>query len=242
VFVHSREERYLGCIFTDDFRRVKSFHPQADMELLRELQQHFEEEIDRCSDNWDDYIRSMQEYSNLIQFSEPRPCRLWDPLAEIQDLFNRYVEGRMRGPTLENTRLRIKQKLTAAFLRAGVWERLDKRIAASTWTHPGDTFTFDYGYRLGQTGGGRNGHIELVHALSQKRDGRLAKELVYTLNHILRIEPAHLTAVVEDEPESGAAARHTRSILEEGGISIQLLSSLQGYMQSVRGELLGLKD
>lgn len=242
VFVYSPEERYLGCLITDDFRRVKSFHPQADMELLRELQQHFEEEIDRRSDDWAEYIRLLQEYSNLIQVTELRPCRLRDPVTEIRDLFTRYVGGRSSGPPLENTRLRIKQKLTAAFLRAGVWERLEKRIPASTWTHPGDTFTFDYGYRSRQAAGKPNGHIELVHALSQKRDARLAKELAYTLDHVRRKESAQLTTVVEDVPESDPEARHTRSILEEGGISIQLLSSLEDYAQSVRGELLGLTD
>ena len=30
IFLHSPQERYLGCLFTDDFRRVKRFHPRAD--------------------------------------------------------------------------------------------------------------------------------------------------------------------------------------------------------------------
>ena len=238
VFVHSPEQKYFDCLFSDDLRRVKSFHPQADLELLRELQQHFEEEIDRRSNDWEDYIRSLQEYSNLIQFTEPRSCRVRDPSTEIQDLFTRYVGGRNSGPPPENNRLRIKQKLTAAFVRAGVWERLDKRIRASTWTHPGDAFTFDFGYTSPKVAGKPNGHIRFVHALSQKRDARLAKELIYTLDHVRRKEPAELTAVVEDEPENDPDARHTRSILEEGGIPIRLLSGLEDYAQSVRRELL----
>lgn len=238
VFVHSPEQKYFDCLFTDDFRRIKRFHPQADLELLRELQQHFEDEIDRRSDDWAQYIRSLQEYSNLIQFSEPRACHLRDPASEIQDLFVRYVGERISGPPPQNTRLRIKQKLTAAFVRAGVWERLDKRIPASIWTHPGDTFTFDYGYRPSQAGGRPNGHIKFVHALSQKRDARLAKELVYTLEHVRRREPAELAAVVEDVTESDPEAAHTRGILEEGGVSIQSLSRLEAYAQSVRADLL----
>jgi hypothetical protein len=242
VFVYSPEEKYLDCLFTDDFRRIKSFHPQADLELLRELQQHFEEEINRRSDDWEGYIRSLQEYSNLIQVTEPRPCRLRDPMTEIQDLFARYVGGRISGSPPENTRLRIKQKLTAAFVRVGVWERLDKRISVSTWTHPGDAFTFDYGYTSLQADSKPNGHLKFVHALSQKRDAKLAKELVYTLDHVRRKESAQLAAVVEDVPESDLDAIYTRGILQEGGISIQLLSGLEDYAQSVRRELLGLMD
>jgi len=242
VFVHSPEQKYFDCLFTDDFRRIKRFHPQADVELLRELQQHFEEEIERCSDDWGEYIRSLQEYSNLIQFTEPRACHLRDPASEIQNLFARYVGGRVSGPPPQNTRLRIKQKLTVAFVRVGVWERLDKRIPASAWTHPGDTFTFDYGYRPLQTGVRPNGHINFVHALSQKRDAKLAKELVYTLDHVRRKEPAELSAVVEDVPESDLEAAHTRGILEEAGIYIRLLSRLQDYAQSVRNEIGGFSD
>jgi hypothetical protein len=242
VFVHSPGQKYFGCLFTDDFRRVKSFHPHADLELLRELQQHFEEEIELHSENWEEFIRSLQEYSNLIQFTEPRACHLRDPATEIQELFARYVGGRISGPLPLNTRLRIKQKLTAAFVRAGVWERLDKRIRASAWTHPGDTFTFDYGYRSSQAGRQPNGHIKFVHALSQKSDARLAKELAYTLDRVRRKEPAELAAVVEDVPESDLEAAHTRSILEEGGISIRLLSRLDDYVQSVRSEIERLSD
>jgi hypothetical protein len=239
VFVHSPEQKYFDCLFSNDWRRIKSFHPQADLELLRDLQQHFEEEIDRRSNDWGNYIHSLQEYSNLIQFSAPRSCRVRDPSTEIQNLFTRYVGGRISGPPPENNRLRIKQKLTAAFVRAGVWGRIEKRIRASTWTHPGDTFTFDFGYKSLDVPGKLNAHIKFVHALSQKRDARLAKELVYTLDHVRCKEPAELTAVVEDEPENDPDASHTRSILEEGRIAIRLLSSLEDYAQSVRREILG---
>ena len=53
VFLYSRQEEYLDCLFTDDFRRVRRFHPQADLALLRELQAHFEQEIkEREEGNW----------------------------------------------------------------------------------------------------------------------------------------------------------------------------------------------
>jgi len=124
-------------------------------------------------------------------------------------------------------------------VRAGVWEKLEKRIPASPWTHPGDPFTFDYGYTPLAIERKPNGHIKFVHALSLKRDTELAKVLVYTMDHVRRKEPAHLTAVVEglagpeDEP-----ALFSQRILEEGRIALQPLAGVDDYAQSVCHELL----
>ncbi len=239
VFLHSPQERYLGCLFTDDFRRIKRIHPQADPELLRELQQHFEQEIDERADDLEGYIRFMEEsFSNLIQVTPQRTCFLSDPQTEIQDLFARYVGPRWSGPPPRDTRLWIKQRLTAAFVRAGVWDRLDKRISVEQWTQKGDRFTFDYGYRALRVEGKPNGHVKFVHALSLRRDTKLAKELVYTLDRVRRKEAADLTVVVEDSlGADDEAPKHTQRILEEGRTYLQPLSGVDEYAQSVRREL-----
>ena len=75
LFLYSPEEDYLDCLFSDDFRRVRNFHPQADTDLLRELPNHFEQQIKERESSLADYIREMQEsYSNLIQVTSPRSC------------------------------------------------------------------------------------------------------------------------------------------------------------------------
>lgn len=240
LLLHSPEEKYLGCLFTDDFRRVKRFHPKADLELLRELQQHFEQEIDEQGNDLEGYLRRLQEScSNLIQLSPPRVCLLRDPQTDIQDLFARYVGARTTGPPPEDTRLRIKQRLTAALVRAGIWARLDKRIAAEPWTHPGDPFTFDFGYRPLQVDGRPNGHIKFIHALSLKRDAELAKVLVYTLERVRAKEPAELAALVEGLTDpADRAAQFSRKILEEARIQLQPISGADEFARTVRSELL----
>ena len=45
VFLYSPEQKYLECMFTSDSRRLKRFHPQADLEMFRSLQESFEEQI-----------------------------------------------------------------------------------------------------------------------------------------------------------------------------------------------------
>ena len=116
LFLFSPQENYLGCLFTDDFRRVKRFHPQADLDFLRELQQDFEQQIDEHSDELEPYLRWMeQSFSNMVQIAPVRACLLRDPATEIQDLFNRYVGARIEGPLPLDTRVRIKQRLRLAF-------------------------------------------------------------------------------------------------------------------------------
>lgn len=239
VFLYSAEENYLGCLFTDDFRRVKRFHPQADIDFLRELQQDFEQQIEEHSEALPDYLKWMEEsFSNLVQISRARSCLLRDPPAELQALFDRYVGTRMEGPLPVDTRVRIKQRLRLSLVRAGVWERLERNIPAARWTQPGDPFAFDFGYRPLEMAGKPNGHIKLVHALSLRRDAELAKVLVYTLDHVRRREPAELTAVVEGPPgPEEEAAIVSQNILQEGGIAVLSVALADDYARSIHQEL-----
>ena len=80
-------------------RRISRFHPQADAEFLRELQPHFEQQIEDHRNDLAGYLGEMQQsFSNLIQLSEPRPCLTSNLLAQLQDLFERYVGARVASP------------------------------------------------------------------------------------------------------------------------------------------------
>lgn len=239
LFLFSPQENYLGCLFTDDFRRIRRFHPQADLEFLRELQQDFEQQIDEHNDELESYLGWMEHsFSNLVQISPARACLLRDPASEMQDLFNRYVGARVEGPLPVDTRVRIKQRLRLSLARAGVWDHLEHNIPAARWTQAGDPFTFDFGYRPAEIAGKPNGHTKFVHSLSLKRDIDLAKVLVYTMDHVSRKEPAELTAVVECMAEPGEnAASLSQNILVEAGIAIQPIAHADQFAQSIRHEL-----
>jgi len=242
LFLHSPEEDFLDCLFTDDFRRVKRFHPHADMEFLRELQSYFEQQIKEHESDLEAYLRKMQEsLSNLIQVTPPRACLAAEPQAEIQDLFARHVGARLAGPPPQDTRMRIKQRLTAALRRHGVLDRLEKRISAAQWTHEGDPFCFDFGYTPGQVAGKPNGHIKLIHAHSLSRDqlGHEAHLLANTIRYVRQKEPARLTAVVEGLPTpEDATPSHSLRVLLDADITIQPLAGVDGFAQVVRAELL----
>lgn len=240
LLLHCAQDHYLGCLFSDDYHRIKRFHPQADLEFLRELRQDFEQQIDEHEDDLEGYLRFIENsLSNLIQVAPPRTCLLSDPQSGIHDLFARYVGSRVGPAEPEDTRLHIKRGLTSALVHAGVWEKMEKRVPAAPWTHPGDPFTLDYGYRPLAVASKPNGHLRFIHALSLKRDAELAKVLVYTIEHVRRKEPADLTAVVEglagqgDEP--AALCQH---ILQEGKIAIQPLAGVEDFARSVRREVI----
>ncbi len=241
LFLHSPEEQFLDCLFTDDLRRIKRFHPQADTELLRELQPHFEQQIKEHEDHLEEFLREMQEaYSNLIQVTPPHACLLREPQAEMPALFARYVGARLAGPPPQDTRMRIRQRLTDAFRRQGVLELkgFEKRVPASQWTEKGDPFCFDFGYRPLYLEGKPNGHTKLVHALSLKRDNEVAHVLANTLRYVRQREPAELTAVVEGLPAPGdEAALHAQRVLLDAEARLQPLAEVDAYARSVRAEL-----
>ncbi len=242
LFLYSPQEDYLDCLFTDDFRRVRSFHSQADLDLLRELPGHFEDEIRKRENQLADYVREMQEnYANLIQVTPPRPCLAADPQAEMQALFTRYVGTREAAALATDTRMRIKQRLTDALRRHGVLDHpsFERRIPAAQWTSAGDPFTFDFGYRPLAVAGKPDGHFKFIHALSLRRDNDLAHVLANIMvNYVRKKEPADLTAVVEGLPQPGDdAALHSQRILGDAQIVLRPLAGLQDYALSIRQEL-----
>jgi hypothetical protein len=242
LFVYSPQDEYLDCLFTDDFRRLRAFHPQADLKLLRALPEHFAQEIKAREKELEQFIREMQEsYSNLIQVTPPRAVLAADPQAELEALFGRYV-GMRRAATLEpDTRMRIKQRLKEALARHGLLEmpRFEKQIPAAQWTHAGDPFTFDYGYRPLEIAGRPNGHFKFLHALSLQRDNDLAHVLANTMRYVREKEPAEITAIVEAlAPDDDRTARHSQRVLEDAHIALQPLAGVDAYAQSIRAELL----
>lgn len=247
LFLYSPQEEYLDCLFTDDFRRVRSFHPQADMDLLRDLARHFENEIRERENDLEAYIRDIQEsYSNLIQVTPPRACLAADPQAEMQSLFARYVGMRAPATFEQATRMRVKQRLTDALKRHGVLESpaFEKRIPAAQWTTAGDPFVFDYGYRPARVEGKPNGHYRLIHALSFLRDSELAKALRWTFEKAWENEKKNgidvdMSVVHENltEPVDPVAAS-SRTVLEDARIRFVPLAQVDSYAQSVRSELM----
>jgi len=241
VFLSCPGEQFLDCVFSDDWRRINRFHAEADTEFLKELEFHFKQEIADHKQDLEGYLRDLQQsYSNLIQLSEPRPCLTPNLLAQLQDLFERYVGARVAGPTEQDSRIYVRQRMTDCFSRHGILghQSFEKRIPASQWTGVGDPFAFDFGYKSHERAGKPNGRLKLIHAVSLQRDPKLAEALVWTFERVLAKEPCALTVGHEDNPDQDdPQVRFSRSVLEHQHIRLVPVAGFDEYAQSIRAEL-----
>ena len=241
LFLLSAEDQFLDCLFTRDFRRVKRFHPQADLEFLRQLQSHFEQQIQEHEDNLPAYLDEMlHSFSHAIQLAPPCAVLAADPAAELSRLFPRLVGQPQAQLSSPGTRMRIKHRLVEALRQAKVFDykAFERRIPAAPLTHAGDPFHFDFGYRPRLTGGKPNGHLKLLHALSLHRDHELAKILSLTIGYVRKKQPAELTAIVEGWPaHSDKTAGHSYQILKDARVTVRPLAEVAAFAASVRDEL-----
>src|SRR5208282_5508605 len=240
LLLHSAEEQFLDCLFTDDLRRIKRFHPGADLEFLRDLQSHFEQQIQQHEDNLEGLLQGMQQsLSHVIQLAPARPVLAAEPQAQLQQLFERLVGKRHADFPAADTRMRIKQRLVEALRRARVFsdKRFEKRISAEPLTHSGNPFHFDFGYRPPMAAGKPNGHLKLIHALSLHRDHELASVLALTMGYVRSRQPAELTAIIEGWPAGGdKTATHSHRILKDAEITLRPLTEVVAFAKSISDE------
>jgi hypothetical protein len=231
--------------FTRDWRRVRCLDPDADTALLEgmesELRRRFQEEPDG------NLMRLLREALSLsVQMTESKAYLAESLPAGMEELMRVYVEPppRQHMPRLSG-RAAIQAKMRTEFERAGVWELLRKRIAASEYTRPGDPLRIDVGYRP-------NGIIRMFHAVSLEPGVEMAKVLAFSAAGLRagveRVEKAQLelTAVIEpaarlgatdEEPERLQMYRFGVETMEEHQIRVLTTSDLGRVADTARREL-----
>jgi hypothetical protein len=231
--------------FTHDWRRVRCLDPEADTALLEgmesELRRRFEAEPEG------NLMRLLSEALSLsVQMTEPKAYLAESLPAGMEELMRLYVEPppRERVPRLSG-RAAIQAQMRTEFERAGVWELMRKRIAASEYTRPGDPLRIDAGYRP-------NGLIRMFHAVSLEPGVEMAKVLAFSSAGLRagveRVEKAQLelTAVIEpalklgatdEEPERLEMYRFGVETMEEHQIRVLTTSDLGRVAETARREL-----
>jgi hypothetical protein len=231
--------------FTRDWRRVRCLDPEADTALLEgmesELRRRFQEEPDGK------LMRLLTESLSLnVQMTEPKAYLAESLPAGMEELMRLYVEPPPRARVSRlSGRAAIHAKMRTEFERAGVWELLRKRIAASEYTRPGDPLRIDVGYRP-------NGVIRMFHAVSLEPGVEMAKVLAFSSAGLRagveRVEKAQLelTAVIEpaaklgatdEEPERLEMYRFGVETMEEHQIRVLTTSDLGRVAETARREL-----
>jgi hypothetical protein len=245
--------------FTRDWRRVRCLNPEADTGLLEgmesELRRRFQEEPEGK------LMRLLTESLSLsVQMTEPKAYLAESLPAGMEELMKMYVDPppRERVPRLSG-RAAIQEKMRTEFERAGVWELLRKRIAASDYTRPGDPLRIDAGYRPNglrhpadkdQSAG--TPFIRMFHAVSLEPGVEMAKVLAFSSAGLRagveRVEKAllELTAVIEpaaklgatdEEPDRLEMYRFGVETMEEHQIRVLTTSDLGRVAETARREL-----
>jgi hypothetical protein len=231
--------------FTHDWRRVRCLDPEADTALLEgmesELRRRFQQEPDG------NLMGLLSEALSLsVQMTEPKAYLAESLPAGMEELMRLYVEPppRERVPRLSG-RAAIQARMRTEFERAGVWDLMRKKIAASEYTRPGDPLRIDAGYRP-------NGVIRMFHAVSLEPGVEMAKVLAFSVAGLRagveRVEKAQLelTAVVEpaaklgatdEEPERLEMYRFGVETMEEHQIRVLTTSDLGRVAETARREL-----
>ena len=231
--------------FTRDWRRVRCLDPDADTALLEGMESDLRRRFLAEPDG--NLMRLLTESLSLgVQMTEAKAYLAESLPAGMEELMRLYVEPppRERVPRLSG-RAGIQAKMRTEFERAGVWELLRKRIAASEYTRPGDPLRIDVGYRP-------NGMIRMFHAVSLEPGVEMAKVLAFSAAGlhagVERVEKAQLelTAVIEpaarlgatgDEPERLEMYRFGVETMEEHQIRVLTTSDLGRVAETARREL-----
>lgn len=241
LFLYSPQAQFLDCLFTDEFAAVECLHPHADVEFLRQLQAHFEQEIGEHEADLERYLRTLHgSYSNLIQLSEPQPCVADDLEATLGHLFTMYVGARAAGPAKPDTRMRIKHRLLDALEHQGVTdqEAFQKDIPAALWTTAHDTFRFDFAYRPAHHATDPPPELRVIHAVSLLRDRDLAETLGWEFRQLAEKVPARLIVAHEDIGDvPNAPVRLSQAALRGKQTLFVPLTSFGEFARWVRWEL-----
>jgi hypothetical protein len=231
--------------FTRDWRRVRCLDPDADTALLEGMESELRKRLEHEPGGM--LMRILEESLSLnVQMSEPKAYLAESMPAGMEELMRLYVEPPPRErATKVGGRAAIHARMRSEFERAGVWELMRKRIAASEYTRPGDPLRIDAGYRP-------NGTIRMFHAVSFEPGLETAKVLAFSAAALKRgvervekaeleltavIEPAALVGAVDEEPERLESYRFGVDTMEEHQIRVLTTSDLGRVAETARREL-----
>jgi hypothetical protein len=245
VILRDPESDRTEVRFTRDWRRVRCLDPEADTALLEGMESELRSRLHSQSSA--DLMRRLEESLSLsVQMTKAKGYLAESLPAGIEELMRLYVDPPPKGrlPRLSG-RAAIQTRMRAEFERAGVWDLMRKRIAASEYTRPGDPLRIDAGYRP-------NGMVRMFHAVSLESGVEMAKVLAFSAAAlhagVERVEKAslELTAVIEpaaklgatnDDPERLETYRFGVETMEEHRIRVLTTSDLGRVSETARREL-----
>jgi hypothetical protein len=188
-------------------------------------------------------------FSNTVDVAPVTACLTVSPEQEIGKLEELYLKRQRRAGVRENAgRGAILGRMKNEFERAGVWQLMRKKIAASDYAYKGDPLKIDCGYQLrgtqGAHGWSEKGLIRMFHAVPLATDVDTAKVLAFSYPQLREgIAQAgnadtELTAIIEDDlVRQDEAISFALVTLERSSITVATTAQLPWLAQRARMEL-----
>jgi hypothetical protein len=241
--------------FTRDWRRARCVDPDVDVGLFEALEQELRGKLQSRVPEIINYKGPMSRrewllnqietgWSSTLQMSAATAVLTESPEAELGLLAKAYLESpvRERGERVVRGRQAIYQAMRGAFEDAGVWALMQKDIAATEYTRPGDPFKVDCGYQP-------NGVLHLIHAFSlaeqsasmQVNGARVLVSSYLDMREGL-IQAKHIESDFEAVIEDGldihdVAVAFALETLQQGGIRVSRVAELPQIAERVRVEM-----
>jgi hypothetical protein len=227
-------QRAIRLLDEEHLPRVRRLHPEADLDLLRALPQEFTSRLAGPADAVaKDLARWNDTLSNALQFGPVKGLLAENFDAELARLYDEQVgpPPRARGGFAESARSWIRSKLRDVFRRHRILDKMKANVRVEEFTHPGDTFKFDYAYRNGVQG--------YLQSVLLSRDLLQCKALTYTAEHIRRKDPAaQFTALTDAEPSvSNVKQQFIVRLLEEQQVRIVPMNRVEMFAEDLRRQL-----
>jgi len=245
--------------FTRDWRRVRCLDPDADTAMLEGMESELRRRLEQEPDPR--LMKLLEESLSLnVQMTAPKAYLAESIPAGVEELMKIYVDPPPRERTARlSGRAAIQSRMRAEFERAGVWDLLRKRIAASDYTRPGDPLRIDLGYRPNGISHPTDKDpsagapvIRMFHAVSLEPGVEMAKVLAFSaaglragvervekasLELTAVIEPAAKLGATEEEPERMEMYRFGVETMEEHQIRVLTTHDMERVAETARREL-----
>ena len=228
-------QRVIKVIEEDrEFARVRKLHPNADVKWLHSLASEFEPLRSMSGEGMRKYFSTLENtLSNVLQLSPQKAVLAEDFNAELIRLYDTHVAApaRVGGNIVESTRAWIRNKLKDVFQRHRIAGKLKPAVRVDEYTHLGDPFKFDYGYRNGVRG--------YIQSVVLNRDAAQAKVLAYTVESIRKRVPAsEFTAITEAAPSPGNLQHlFISKLFADQNIRIVSMNHVEKFAEELRMKL-----
>lgn len=225
--------------FTHDWSRVRCMDAEADVDFLKAMEAELRDQLRGVNGDRESILRRIQDsFSNALQPSEFKACLAESPAVEADTLAQMYLERhRPRGQRQVSSRQIIRDRMQKEFEAVGVWQLMNKEIAAEKYTRKGDPLKIDCGYSP-------NGTVKLFHALAIETDPNSAKVLAFSFPRLSEgIQKAEkkkveLTAVTGDDlAHEDDAVAFALETLQQQHIGLARLSEMPQIAQAAAREL-----